>query len=94
MSELMHLLGETDHRVRPLMTTVKQWAKAYELTRPHPGPWPANFTLLSLLVFYLQSCKVPVLPSLRLLQSLAGKCFCCSDRSLHLLQCFVAVRDV
>ncbi|XP_076455791.1 poly(A) RNA polymerase, mitochondrial-like [Babylonia areolata] len=72
MSELMYLLGETDRRVRVLMTTVKQWAKSCDLTRGHPGPWPANFTLLTLLVLFLQTRSPPVLPPLRHLQDLAG----------------------
>ena len=73
MSELMFLLGETDPRVRVLMTTIKQWARSCDVTRSNPGPWPANFTLLSMLIFFLQTCSPAVLPSLRQLQTLAGQ---------------------
>ena len=73
MSELMFLLGESDPRVRVLMTTIKQWAKSCDMTRSHPGPWPANFTLLAMLVFFLQTRSPPVLPSIRHLQALAGQ---------------------
>ncbi|KAK7092585.1 poly(A) RNA polymerase, mitochondrial-like [Littorina saxatilis] len=72
MSELMYLLGEVDPRVRVVMTTVKQWAKSCDLTRSHPGPWPSSFTLLSMVIFFLQTRSPPVLPSLRNLQALAG----------------------
>ena len=75
MSELMFLLGENDPRVRVLMTTIKQWAKSCDMTRSHPGPWPANFTLLAMLVFFLQTRSPPVLPSIRHLQALAGQFF-------------------
>ncbi|XP_025082762.1 poly(A) RNA polymerase, mitochondrial-like isoform X1 [Pomacea canaliculata] len=71
MSELMFLMGEMDSRVRLLMTTIKQWAKSCEVTRSHPGPWPSNFMLLSLLIFFLQTRSVPVIPSIRHLQALA-----------------------
>ncbi|KAL8570165.1 hypothetical protein ACOMHN_030961 [Nucella lapillus] len=71
MSELMFLLGEADLRVRVLLTTVKQWARSCDLTRTHPGPWPSSFTLLGMLVFFLQTRSPPVLPALRAMQGLA-----------------------
>ncbi|KAK7480969.1 hypothetical protein BaRGS_00027784 [Batillaria attramentaria] len=69
MSELMFLLGETDPRVRVLMTTVKQWARSCEVTQNAPGPWPSSFSLLAMLIFFLQTRSIPILPSIRSLHT-------------------------
>ncbi|KAL1132679.1 hypothetical protein AAG570_010631 [Ranatra chinensis] len=62
MSELLYLYGELDHRVRPLVFAVKQWAQACGLTSNVPGRWITNFSLALLVLFYFQ--RVKILPSL------------------------------
>lgn len=65
MAELLYLFGEIDWRVRPLVFTIKKWAKDINLTNPTPGRWITNFSLTILVLFYLQSVKV--LPSIKML---------------------------
>ncbi|KAL1464122.1 hypothetical protein WDU94_003797 [Cyamophila willieti] len=65
MAELLYVFGEIDWRVRPLVFTIKKWAKDINLTNPTPGRWITNFSLTILTLFYLQSVKV--LPSMKLL---------------------------
>lgn len=65
MSELMHLFGEIDARVRPLCFFVRRWANEWKITRIiRPGPWISNFTLTCLVLFFLQQLKQPILPSI------------------------------
>ncbi|XP_046398388.1 poly(A) RNA polymerase, mitochondrial-like [Ischnura elegans] len=73
MSELLWIMGSLDARVRPLVFTVRHWAKAVRLTSATPGPFITNFTLTLLVLHYLQCCKPhPVLPSLTTLISMAA----------------------
>lgn len=65
MAELLFVFGEIDWRVRPLVFTIKKWAKDINLTNPTPGRWITNFSLTILVLFYLQSMKM--LPPLKLL---------------------------
>lgn len=65
MAELLYVFGEIDWRVRPLVFTIKKWAKDINLTNPTPGRWITNFSLTILVLFYLQSMKV--LPPIKLL---------------------------
>ncbi|KAL5010833.1 hypothetical protein ScPMuIL_013138 [Solemya velum] len=73
MSELLYFFGEIDDRVRPLVATVKEWAHAKNLTRSNPGPWPSNFTLIMMVLFFLQSRRQPILPTFNHLHRLAGQ---------------------
>ncbi|CAH0381406.1 unnamed protein product [Bemisia tabaci] len=71
MSELLYLLGYIDWRVRPLVFTVRWWAKEVMLTNsPHPGHWITNFSLTLLVIFFLQ--RENILPSLDFLMKTAG----------------------
>lgn len=54
MSELLYILGNFDSRVRPLVFTIKTWAKETNLTNDTPGRWMTNFSLTLLVLFYLQ----------------------------------------
>ena len=65
MSELLWTLGELDSRVRPLVFTIRQWARCQKVTRSVPGPWPSNFALVLLAVYFLQTLPQPVLPSVQ-----------------------------
>ncbi|XP_046741864.1 poly(A) RNA polymerase, mitochondrial isoform X2 [Diprion similis] len=71
MSELLYLYGEIDWRVRPLIFTVRIWAKYTQLTNNSPGCWITNFSLTLLVLFYLQQKKI--LPSLQKLVQFADK---------------------
>ena len=85
MSCLLHLWAETDWRVRPLVATVRRWARANGLVREvesvpyypecendqaRPTPFFTNFTLTMLVVCYLQSVHM-MLPSVLQLQARA-----------------------
>lgn len=71
MSEMLYLFGEMDSRFRTLVTTVRYWAATTGLTNPNPGPYITNFALNLLVVFYLQTCTLPILPTLNEMMSLA-----------------------
>lgn len=64
MSELLYLYGEMDWRFRPLVTAVRHWAAWARLTDIVPSPRITNFTLTLLVVFHLQRCSPPILPTL------------------------------
>lgn len=64
MSELLYLYGEMDWRFKPLVTTVRYWAAWVRLTDMVPSPRITNFTLTLLVVFHLQRCSPPILPTL------------------------------
>lgn len=64
MSELLYLYGEMDWRFRPLVTAVRHWAAWTRLTDIVPSPRITNFTLTLLVVFHLQRCTPPILPTL------------------------------
>ncbi|XP_022186361.2 poly(A) RNA polymerase, mitochondrial [Nilaparvata lugens] len=51
MSELLYIYGSFDWRVRPLVFTVRFWAKSLNLTSSSPGPWITNFSLTLLVLF-------------------------------------------
>lgn len=65
MSELLYIFGNFDDRVRPLVFTVKLWAKEINLTNDTPGRWITNFSITLLVLFYLQQEKI--LPTLQTL---------------------------
>lgn len=73
MSELLYIYGEIDDRVRPLTSCIRMWAKASGLTNASPGRWISNFSLTCLVMFFLQSLKKPILPSLKHLMKSAEK---------------------
>jgi len=73
MSELLYLYGEMDHRVRPLVFTIRRWAKDQGLIQDlRPTPSFTNFSVTLLVLFFLQK-KYQMLPPLRKLQQLARK---------------------
>lgn len=58
MSELLYIFGNFDYRVRPLVFTIKMWAREINLTSDIPGRWITNFSLTLLVLFYLQQEKI------------------------------------
>ena len=62
MSCLLHLWGHMDWRVRPLVASVRRWAKSVGLVKEmRPTPLFTNFTITMLVVCYLQ--HIQMLPS-------------------------------
>jgi poly(A) RNA polymerase len=54
MSELLYLYGELDRRVRPLVFTVRRWAKEQGLIQDlRPTPSFTNFSLTLLVLVSL-----------------------------------------
>ena len=76
MSELLHLYGELDHRVRPLVFTIRNWARSQNITLDGlPNQHLSNFMVTLLVLYFLQTRPVPVLPSIKKLEELAGQDF-------------------
>ena len=73
MSELLHLYGQLDARVRPLVYAVRSWARVQDVTRSDPGPWMSNFMLTWMVIYYLQTRDPPVVPSIGHLRNMAGE---------------------
>uniref|UniRef100_A0A8C1GSP5 Mitochondrial poly(A) polymerase n=1 Tax=Cyprinus carpio TaxID=7962 RepID=A0A8C1GSP5_CYPCA len=71
-SELLFLYGKLDPRVRPLVFSVRCWARAHSITSSIPGAWITNFSLTVMVVFFLQQRNPPILPTLDRLKELAG----------------------
>jgi len=89
MSCLLHLWGEMDWRVKPLVSTVRKWAKRNGLVKDvRPTHFFTNFTLTMLVVCYLQQVH-SMLPSLNTLveKSTTEDSYLCEDgvniRFLH-----------
>lgn len=71
MSCLLHLWGDMDWRVRPLVATVRNWAKSKGLVKEvRPTHFYTNFTITMLVVCYLQQVHY-MLPSLNTLANLS-----------------------
>lgn len=70
-TELLHLLGELDARVRPLVFTVRCWARAHGVTSSISGAWITNFSITIMVLFFLQRRNPPILPTLERLKELA-----------------------
>lgn len=73
MSELLYLFGEIDDRVKPLTFCIRKWASAAGLTNSSPGRWISNFSLTTLVLFFLQQLQKPILPPMKLLVKSATK---------------------
>lgn len=65
MSELLHLCGIIDNRVRPLVFFVRRWAESTNITtKLRPSPTITNFQLTCLVLYFLQQLPQPILPSI------------------------------
>lgn len=51
-----------DWRVKPLIFTIRKWARNMNVTKEISGQWITNFSLTLLILFYLQIKNI--LPSL------------------------------
>lgn len=76
MTELLYLWHQTDARVAPLVRVVRHWADKVRLTNAISGSsgagrWISNFGLTLLVVYFLQTRPVPLLPTVSQLQQLA-----------------------
>ncbi|KOX79528.1 Poly(A) RNA polymerase, mitochondrial [Melipona quadrifasciata] len=71
MSELLYLYGQLDWRVKPLVFTIRKWARSMNLTKENPGHWITNFSLTLLILFYLQTKDI--LPSLTSIKIFSNK---------------------
>ncbi|CAK9833667.1 Poly(A) RNA polymerase, mitochondrial [Anthophora retusa] len=69
MSELLYIYAELDSRVKPLVCTIRTWARNNTLTSEISGHWITNFSLTLLVIFYLQ--KKSILPSLNAIEAMA-----------------------
>ncbi|XP_043598405.1 poly(A) RNA polymerase, mitochondrial isoform X2 [Bombus pyrosoma] len=66
MSELLYTYAQLDWRIKPLVCTIRKWARAMNLTKEYPGSWITNFSLTLLIIFYLQTKDI--LPSLNTIE--------------------------
>ncbi|CAG9863317.1 unnamed protein product [Phyllotreta striolata] len=75
MSDFLYIMGELDDRVRPLVFTIRNWAKTVGITNSAPGRWITNFSLTLLVLAFLQNppSGKPVIPTLNKLEEQAGK---------------------
>ena len=82
MSELLYMYGELDNRVRPLIFTIRLWAKEQGLVvDQRPTPYLTNFMLTLMAIFFLQN-HYKILPPLNELRRLADSTkdsFICDD---------------
>ena len=82
MSELLYMYGELDNRVRPLIFTIRLWAKEQGLVvDQRPTPYLTNFMLTLMAIFFLQN-HYKILPPFNELRRLADSTkdsFICDD---------------
>lgn len=71
MSELFYNFGQIDVRIRGLIFTIRKWAQVIGLTNPSPGRWITNFSLSSLVIFFLQQLERPLLPPINQFNNLS-----------------------
>jgi len=62
----------TQQRISPLVFVVRQWARSIGVTGTVPGTGFSNFMLTVLVVFFLQTRRLPLFPALGALKSLSS----------------------
>lgn len=73
ISELFHIFGEIDDRVRPLVCLVREWAQRVQLTSKRRPLSITNFQITCLVLCFLQQLPHPILPTVTELASKARK---------------------
>ncbi|OAD54312.1 Poly(A) RNA polymerase, mitochondrial [Eufriesea mexicana] len=66
MSKALYTYGLMDWRIKPLVCTIRTWARKMLITKEIPGSWITNYSLTMLVLFYLQVEKI--LPSLNIIE--------------------------
>lgn len=61
--------SDTRERISPLVFVVRQWVRSVGVTSTTPGTGFTNFMLTILVVFFLQTRRLPLLPALGSLKS-------------------------
>ena len=78
MSELLYLYGELDWRVRPLVFTIRRWAREEGLVQDaRPTFFFTNFSITLMTIFFLQ-VRYKMLPPFGDLQRMARECLTAS----------------
>ena len=72
MSEILYKMGSIDDRFVALTFVIRIWARRWKVTQSSPGPWPTNFTITLLVLFYLQQHPSVMLPPIDKLVTLLG----------------------
>ncbi|XP_033100612.1 poly(A) RNA polymerase, mitochondrial-like [Anneissia japonica] len=63
-SEMLYIFSKLDKRVQPLVFLIRHWCRYHGLTNKNPGQWITNYPLTLLVVVFLQTRRVPILPKL------------------------------
>lgn len=70
IAELLFVYGELDPHIRPLVYTIRRWASKNGLTSDVPNAQITNFSLLLMVIFFLQKHPHLQLPSMHQLKKL------------------------
>jgi len=72
-TKLLRFLTSFDVRIQRLMHTVRYWAKLHRVLGSGGGL--TSYALTLLVIYYLQSVKDPLIPSIERMSQLAGRYF-------------------